>query len=69
MEEYLTQQPHNEVKAVIDIGTNSCRLYIAERQADTHQIIRHLHQEVQIVQLGEGVNQTKDYRNMRWIEP
>ena len=39
-EDYLTQQPHNEVKAVIDIGTNSCRLYIAERQADTHQIIR-----------------------------
>lgn len=58
-EEYLTQQPHNEVKAVIDIGTNSCRLYIAEWQADTHQIMRHLHQEVQIVQLGEGVNQTK----------
>lgn len=58
-EEYLKRKPHNEVKAVIDIGTNSCRLYIAERQANTHQIIRHLHQEVQIVQLGEGVNQAK----------
>lgn len=58
-EEYLYQERHDEIKAVIDIGTNSCRLYIAEWNPKQHKIIRHLHQEVQIVQLGEGVNQTK----------
>lgn len=56
---YLSQENHYETKAVIDIGTNSCRLYIAEWSPKEHKIIKHLYQEVQIVQLGEKVNETK----------
>lgn len=48
------------IKGVIDIGTNSCRLFIAELEntSEGKKIKRELVKEVEIVKLGEGVNKT-----------
>ena len=47
------------VKAVIDIGTNSCRLFIAEVDNSKGQteIIRKLYKETQITKLGRYINE------------
>lgn len=48
------------IKGVIDIGTNSCRLFIAELEntSEGKKIKRELVKNVEIVKLGEGVNKT-----------
>lgn len=48
------------IKGVIDIGTNSCRLFIAELEntSEGKKIKRELVKDVEIVKLGEGVNKT-----------
>lgn len=48
------------IKCVIDIGTNSCRLFIAELEntSEGKKIKRELVKNVEIVKLGEGVNKT-----------
>ncbi|MDD3364318.1 MAG: Ppx/GppA phosphatase family protein [Syntrophomonas sp.] len=40
----------------VDIGTNSCRLLIA--QADAEKGLRHLHKELDTTRIGEGVNRS-----------
>lgn len=48
------------IKGVIDIGTNSCRLFIAELEntSEGKKVKRELVKDVEIVKLGEGVNKT-----------
>lgn len=48
------------IKGVIDIGTNSCRLFVAELEntSEGKKIKRELVKDVEIVKLGEGVNKT-----------
>ena len=48
------------IKGIIDIGTNSCRLFIAELEntSEGKKIKRELVKDVEIVKLGEGVNKT-----------
>lgn len=48
------------IKGIIDIGTNSCRLFIAELEntSEGKKIKRELVKNVEIVKLGEGVNKT-----------
>lgn len=48
------------IKGIIDIGTNSCRLFIAELEntSERKKIKRELVKDVEIVKLGEGVNKT-----------
>lgn len=48
------------IKGIIDIGTNSCRLFIAELENTNEgkKIKRELVKDVEIVKLGEGVNKT-----------
>lgn len=48
------------INGVIDIGTNSCRLFIAELEntSEGKKIKRELVKDVEIVKLGEGVNKT-----------
>ena len=48
------------IKGIIDIGTNSCRLLIAELEntSEGKKIKRELVKDVEIVKLGEGVNKT-----------
>ena len=48
------------IKGIIDIGTNSCRLFIAELEntGEGKKIKRELVKDVEIVKLGEGVNKT-----------
>ncbi len=47
----------NKLKAVIDLGTNTCRLFIAE--VDSEEIKVSYLKEREIVTLGEDVNRTK----------
>ncbi len=53
------------IKGVIDIGTNSCRLFIAELEntSEGKKIKRELVKDVEIVKLGEGVNKTHNIKN------
>lgn len=48
------------IKGVIDIGTNSCRFFAAEiiQEESKIKIEKELAKKVEIVKLGEGVNQT-----------
>ena len=48
------------IKGIIDIGTNSCRLFIAELEntSEGKKIKKELVKDVEIVKLGEGVNKT-----------
>lgn len=48
---------NNKLKAVIDLGTNTCRLFIAEVEKNKIKV-SHL-KEMEIVTLGEDVNKTK----------
>lgn len=58
LEAYTAKEKNSFLKAVIDIGTNSCRLFIAQVNPSGKQIEKELYHEVQIVQLGEKVNAT-----------
>jgi exopolyphosphatase/guanosine-5'-triphosphate,3'-diphosphate pyrophosphatase len=49
----------NEVVAAVDCGTNSIRLLVAEVQPDGSLL--QLHRELEIVRLGEGVDQTGEF--------
>lgn len=49
----------NEVVAAIDCGTNSIRLLVAEVQSDGS--LKELHRQLEIVRLGEGVDQTGEF--------
>ena len=56
---------NKNIKAVIDIGTNSCRLFIAELENSNNQKIikKELVKKVEIVKLGEGVNKTHNLKS------
>lgn len=56
---------NKNIKAVIDIGTNSCRLFIAELENSSNQKIikKELVKKVEIVKLGEGVNKTHNLKS------
>lgn len=56
---YTVKEKNSYLKAVIDIGTNSCRLFIAQVDFSGKTIEKELYHEVQIVQLGEKVHETK----------
>ena len=49
------------LRASIDIGTNSCRLFIAEVKEIDNEIIfkKEIHKDLEIVKLGEDVNKNK----------
>ena len=47
------------VGAIIDIGTNSCRLYIAETNGANSKEFKEIVNIVEITRLGEGVNKSK----------
>ena len=47
------------VGAIIDIGTNSCRLYIAETNGANNKGFKEIVNLVEITRLGEGVNNSK----------
>ncbi|MBN2838951.1 MAG: Ppx/GppA family phosphatase, partial [Fusobacteriaceae bacterium] len=47
---------NKKLKAVIDLGTNTCRLFIAEVHKE--KIVKRYRKEMEIVTLGEDVNQT-----------
>lgn len=49
----------NEVVAAIDCGTNSIRLLVAQVLPDGS--LRELHRQLEIVRLGEGVDQTREF--------
>lgn len=51
----------NKLRASIDIGTNSCRLLIAEVKKENNSMIlkRIIHKDLDIVKLGEDVNTNK----------
>ncbi|ATV05598.1 3-dehydroquinate synthase [Fusobacterium vincentii] len=52
---------NNFLRASIDIGTNSCRLLIAEVQRNNENIIfkKEIYKDLEIVKLGEDVNKNK----------
>lgn len=54
----MTDKNGRYTKGIIDIGTNSCRLFIAEvlKNEKGINILNELVKEVEIVKLGEGVN-------------
>lgn len=49
------------IRAVIDIGTNSCRLFLAQILRDNSKIVieKEISKDVEIVKLGEDVNKNK----------
>ena len=49
----------NEVVAAVDCGTNSIRLLVAEVLPDGS--LNELHRQMEIVRLGEGVDQTGEF--------
>ena len=55
----MTDKNGRYTKGIIDIGTNSCRLFIAEvmKTEKGIDILNELIKEVEIVKLGEGVNE------------
>ena len=52
---------NNSLRASIDIGTNSCRLFIAEVLKDNKNITfkKEIYKDLEIVKLGEDVNKNK----------
>ncbi|MDU1909910.1 Ppx/GppA phosphatase family protein [Fusobacterium sp.] len=54
----MTNENDKYIKGIIDIGTNSCRLFIAEimKTKEEINILNELVKEVEIVKLGEEVN-------------
>ena len=57
----IDKYKNNFLRASIDIGTNSCRLFIAEVKKIDNEIIfkKEIHKELEIVKLGEDVNKNK----------
>lgn len=52
---------NNFLRASIDIGTNSCRLFIAEVKENNKELSlkKEIHKDLEIVKLGEDVNKNK----------
>ncbi|WP_368501012.1 3-dehydroquinate synthase [Fusobacterium sp.] len=57
----MNKYKNNILKASIDIGTNSCRLLVAELSENGHKLNlkRIVHKDLEIVKLGEDVNKNK----------
>ena len=57
----IDKYKNNFLRASIDIGTNSCRLFIAEVKEIENEIIfkKEIHKDLEIVKLGEDVNKNK----------
>ena len=57
----IDKYKNNFLRASIDIGTNSCRLLIAEVQRNNENIIfkKEIYKDLEIVKLGEDVNKNK----------
>ena len=57
----IDKYKNNFLRASIDIGTNSCRLFIAEVKKIDNEIIfkKEIHKDLEIVKLGEDVNKNK----------
>lgn len=57
----IDKYKNNFLRASIDIGTNSCRLLIAEVQRNNENIIfkKEIYKDLEIVKLGEDVNMNK----------
>ena len=57
----IAKYKNNFLRASIDIGTNSCRLFIAEVKEIDNEIIfkKEIHKDLEIVKLGEDVNKNK----------
>ena len=57
----IAKYKNNFLRASIDIGTNSCRLFIAEVKKIDNKIIfkKEIHKDLEIVKLGEDVNKNK----------
>ena len=57
----IAKYKNNFLRASIDIGTNSCRLFIAEVKKIENEIIfkKEIHKDLEIVKLGEDVNKNK----------
>lgn len=55
---------NKNIRGIIDIGTNSCRLFIAEIESCNNEtkIKKELVKKVEIVKLGEGVNKTHNLK-------
>ena len=67
---------NNFLRASIDIGTNSCRLFIAEVLKDNKNITfkKEIYKDLEIVKLGEDVNKNKFLkeeaieRTLKWLK-
>ncbi len=57
LKDFYKQLKGNKVRGVIDLGTNTCRLFIAE--VNNQKIIRRYLKEVEIIKLGEDVDKNK----------
>jgi len=57
----IDKYKNNFLRASIDIGTNSCRLFIAEVKEIDNEIIfkKEIYKDLEIVKLGEDVNKNK----------
>ena len=57
----IAKYKNDFLRASIDIGTNSCRLFIAEVKEIDNEIIfkKEIHKDLEIVKLGEDVNKNK----------
>ena len=57
----IAKYKNDFLRASIDIGTNSCRLFIAEVKETDNEIIfkKEIHKDLEIVKLGEDVNKNK----------
>jgi len=57
LEKFYKDLDGNKVRSVIDLGTNTCRLFIAE--VNNNEIIHKYIKMVEIIKLGEGVDKNK----------
>ena len=58
--EIIGKYKNNFLKASIDIGTNSCRLFIAEvKKTDKFIFKKTIYKDLEVVKLGEDVNKNK----------
>lgn len=57
LEKFYNELEGNTIRGVIDLGTNTCRLFIAE--VKENQIMFSYKKDMEIVTLGEDVNKTK----------
>ena len=54
----ISENKKNIIRGVIDIGTNSCRLFLAEVEKNENETIikKKLYKETQITKLGKFIN-------------